>query len=203
MKGSPVRKWKNIFMKKDCILDWLKENLTEERYEHTLGTAECARILAEMFDEDPDKAELAGLLHDNAKCYPSEKLLEIIKEKIPEIPECELLNYKTYHAPVGAYIACHEFNVEDEEIINSIKYHTLGRVDMTKFEMIIFIADKIEARTREKAHQDKIWRIIKEKGLKPAMFVLFSDTIKSLVQRRLPICPVTIDVYNSLIEFAP
>ncbi|MBQ3102131.1 bis(5'-nucleosyl)-tetraphosphatase (symmetrical) YqeK [bacterium] len=189
-------------MKKDYILNWLKNNLTEERYEHTLGTAECAKLLAQMFGEDPEKAEFAGLLHDAAKCHPAEKLLEIIKEKLSEIPECELLNYKTYHAPVGAYIAQNEFQVQDEEIINAIKYHTLGRVDMTKFEMIIFIADKIEARTRDKANNDRIWAIIKEKGLKPAMFVLFSDTIKSLVQRRLPICPTTIDVYNSLIDFA-
>ncbi|MBR1976741.1 bis(5'-nucleosyl)-tetraphosphatase (symmetrical) YqeK [bacterium] len=190
-------------MEKDYILNWLKENLTEERFEHTLGTAQCAKLLAEMFDENSQKAEFAGLLHDAAKCHPTDKLLEIIKEKLPEIPECELLNYKTYHAPVGAYIAQNEFNVQDEEIINAIKYHTLGRVNMTKFEMIIFIADKIEARTRDKANNDRIWAIIKEKGLKSAMFVLFSDTIKSLVQRKLPICPTTIDVYNSLIDFAP
>lgn len=189
-------------MNKDYILDWLKKNLTEERYEHTLGTAECAKLLATMFDENPDKAELAGLLHDTAKCHPTEKLLEIIKEKLPEIPECELLNYKTYHAPVGAYIVEKEFGVKDKEILNAIKYHTLGRVNMTKFETIIFIADKIEARTRDKANNDRLWAIIKEKGLKPAMFVLFSDTINSLVKRKLPICPTTIDVYNSLIEFA-
>ena len=32
------------------ILNWLKNNLNEERYIHTLGTAECAKELANKFN---------------------------------------------------------------------------------------------------------------------------------------------------------
>lgn len=51
------------------ILKWLKDNLNEERYIHTLGTAECARELAKKYRLDSEKAYLAGLLHDCAKCF--------------------------------------------------------------------------------------------------------------------------------------
>ena len=46
--------------------EWLKANLNTERYEHSLGTAECAGILAKKFGLDEDKAILCGLLHDCA-----------------------------------------------------------------------------------------------------------------------------------------
>ena len=88
----------------DYINNWLKENLNEERYIHTLGTADCAKELAKQFNLDEEKAYLAGLLHDCAKCFSNEKLLEIIKANL-EIEESEMQNYKTLHAPVSAYIA--------------------------------------------------------------------------------------------------
>ena len=84
------------------IEHWLKDNLVEERYIHSLGVMEAAVELAQIFHLDIEKARLAGLLHDAAKCFPNEKLLEVIKEHIPEVHECELLNYKTLHAPVSA-----------------------------------------------------------------------------------------------------
>lgn len=42
------------------ILKWLKDNLNEERYIHTLGTAECARELAKNTDLIAKKLTLQG-----------------------------------------------------------------------------------------------------------------------------------------------
>ncbi len=191
-------------MKKDSIIEILKNTLSEERFSHTLGTAKCAVELAKMYGLDEEKAELAGLLHDNAKCLSNEELRKIIDEKFPEIPECELMNYKTYHAPCGAYFAQEKFGVEDNEIIRAIKVHTLGAPDMSLFDMIIFLADKIEENTRDLEYREKILKILDENkgeiGLKKALFVCFSETIKSLVKRKLLICPTTIEVYNFLLK---
>ena len=128
------------------ILKWLKDNLNEERYFHTLGTAQCAKELAAKYDLDCEKAYLAGLLHDCAKCFSNEKLLDIIHQNL-DVEECEMLNYKTLHAPVSAYIAEKEFNVKDKEILSAIRWHTLGKLDMSDFDKIIFLADKIEPNT--------------------------------------------------------
>ncbi|HIU87024.1 TPA: bis(5'-nucleosyl)-tetraphosphatase (symmetrical) YqeK [Candidatus Spyradomonas excrementavium] len=184
----------------DEIKGWLKRNLNEERYEHTLGTADMAERLAEMLNLDKNKAKLAGLLHDCAKCFPNEKLLEIIHSKIPDVDECELLNYKTLHAPVSAYIAKEEFGVDDAEILSAIRWHTLAYCGMTDFEKIVFLADKIEENTRDLTFSGECLALLKEKnGLDKAMFKCFEATIKSLVDRRLAICHITIDVYNELL----
>mgnify|MGYP000484172055 FL=1 len=184
----------------DEIKGWLKRNLNEERYEHTLGTADMAERLAEMLNLDKNKAKLAGLLHDCAKCFPNEKILEIIHSKIPDVDECELLNYKTLHAPVSAYIAKEEFGVDDAEILSAIRWHTLAYCGMTDFEKIVFLADKIEENTRDLTFSGECLALLKEKnGLDKAMFKCFEATIKSLVDRRLAICHITIDVYNELL----
>lgn len=185
----------------DEIDRWLKENLNEERYIHSMGTMECAVELAKMFDLDEEKAKTAGLLHDCAKCFSNEKLLQIIEEKIPNIEKSELVNYKTLHAPVSAYISLNDFGVNDEEILSAIRWHTLGRVGMSNFEKIIFIADKIEPNTRPRDYREEMLQILKqEDGLNKAMFKCFSETIKSLVKRKLAICHITIDVYNALLN---
>lgn len=180
------------------IQEWLKENLNEKRYIHTLGTANCAKELAKQFGLNQDKAYLAGLLHDCAKCFSNEKLLDIIHQHL-DVEECEMLNYKTLHAPVSAYIAETEFNITDKEIISAIRWHTLGKLNMTDFEKIIFIADKIEPNTRDKEYSAKIRELLsQDNGLNKALLKCYKETIKSLVKRDLKICLLTIEIYNKL-----
>lgn len=180
------------------IIKWLKENLNEERFIHTLGTAECAKELANKFNLNEEKAYLAGLLHDCAKCFSNEKLIEIIQQHL-QVEECEMLNYKTLHAPVSAYIAEKEFNVTDKEILSAIRWHTLGKLEMSNFEKIVFLADKIEPNTRDKEYSEKIRSLLNEEGgIDKALLKCYKETIKSLVKRNLKICILTIEIYNKL-----
>ncbi|MCM1339848.1 MAG: bis(5'-nucleosyl)-tetraphosphatase (symmetrical) YqeK [Muribaculaceae bacterium] len=187
-----------IKISREDLLKWLKENLNEERYEHSLGTAECAESLAETFGLDSEKAYIAGLLHDCAKCFSTEKLLSIIEENLI-IDEDEKSNPKTLHAPVSAYVAETKFGVTDKEILSSIRWHTLGKLNMTDFEKVIFLADKIESRTREHCYCAAIKACLSgENALNRAMLQCYRQTIKSLVDRDLKICTATIDIYNNL-----
>lgn len=181
------------------IKKWLKENLNEERYLHTLGTADCAKELAIKFGLDKDKAYLAGLLHDAAKCFETTRLQNIIRTKKLDVSEAEFSNYKTLHAPVSAYIAKTQFDVSDNEILSAIRWHTLGKLEMSDFEKIIFIADKIEPNTREKGYRDIMLSILdEENGLNKALLICYKETIKSLVDRNLKICLETVEIYNKL-----
>lgn len=180
------------------IKEWLKNNLNEKRYIHTLGTAECAKELAKKYGLNEEKAYLAGLLHDCAKCFSNEKLLDIIHKNL-QVEECEMLNYKTLHAPVSAFIAETEFNITDKEILSAIRWHTLGKLDMTDFEKIVFLADKIEPNTRDKEYSEQIRALLdEENGLNKALLRCYKETIKSLVKRDLKICLLTIEIYNKL-----
>ncbi len=187
-----------IKISKEDLFDWLKKNLCEERYEHSIGTAECAKSLALRYNLDDEKAYVAGLLHDCAKCFSHEKLISIIEEHL-DIEEIEKMNCKTLHAPVSAYVAQIEFGVNDEEILSSIRWHTIGKVGMSDFEKIVFLADKVETRTRDEKCAAPVRDLLNEEnGLDKALLQCYKQTIKSLVDRDLTICPVTIDIYNYL-----
>lgn len=188
----------------DEIKNYLKENLSSERYFHTLGVMEETIELAKRYNADVKKAEIAGLLHDNAKCMAKEDLRKFISENLPDLDKNELKNYKTLHAPVGAYFAKEKFKISDPEIISAIRWHTLGRVNMTLLEKIVFLADKIEKNTRDIEYRNQIIKILDENegelGLNKALFRCFIETVKSLAERKLYICTTTIDVYNWLLE---
>lgn len=183
----------------DYINNWLRANLSPERYEHSLGTAECARNLAKRFGLDEEKAYLTGLIHDCAKCLPKDETLKIICDL--QLEDGELCNPKTHHAPAGVCIAQKEFKISDEEILSAIRWHTLGRLNMSEFEKIIFLADKIEERTRPCEVCTPIKQALSEtNGLNKALLICYKNTIKSLVDRDLKICMLTIEIYNSLLE---
>ncbi len=182
------------------ILDQLKQSLDEKRFKHSIGTAQCAKELALRYNQDAEKAYIAGLLHDCAKCLPDKELLDMM-HKYVDIASGELMNPKTWHAPVGAYLAEHQFKISDKEILNAIRWHTVGKIKMSDFEKIIFLADKVEPQTRSKEYLDKVRELLNlPDGLDKAMLVCYKETIKSLVERDLKICPLTIDIYNNLQE---
>ena len=179
------------------IKENLKNCLNTERYEHSIGVMEKAVELAERFNCDIEKAQVAGLLHDCAKCLSKEELLKY-KDRFDE---CEINSSKTWHAPVGAIVAKEVYGVEDYDILSAIRWHTIGKKDMTDFEKIIYIADKIEERTREDELKIPITQALNSRNnLDDAIFKSFEITIQSLIERKLPICFQTIDVYNSLLN---
>lgn len=183
----------------EYIKNWLRANLNDERYEHSLGTADCAKFLAEKYGLDEEKAYFTGLIHDCAKCMPKDETLKIL-EIIPT-EEGEIENPKTHHAPVGAYIAKKEFGINDKEILSAIRWHTIGKLNMSLFEKIIFLADKIETRTRPAEYREPITALLNEEnGLDKALLLCYENTIKSLVDRKLTICTATVDIYNELLN---
>ena len=187
----------------DYIQKWLEENLSTKRYSHSLGAAQMAQDLAKLFNQDEQKAYLAGLIHDCAKNFEDSVLLDIINNEIKTgFEQSELKNPKTYHAIVGAYLIQKEFEIDDPEIISAVRNHTIGKTNMSIFDKIIFLADKIEPNTRDKSYIKRIWKLIEKNkgtiGLDLALLKCFCETIKKLISKRYYICDSTIDVYNEL-----
>lgn len=183
------------------IKEWLKENLTAERYGHSLGCADAAKEIAEILNYNQEKAYLAGLVHDCAKSLPLDITMQILKENNAELVCGEDENKKVLHAPAGAVIAQKEFGIEDEEILSAIRWHTLGKSEMTLLEKIVFIADKIEPFSRgEIEYKQKLELLKTPNGADKIIFDCYSYTIKSLVDRKMPICPRTVEIYNDIVE---
>lgn len=128
----------------------LRDYLDKSRWYHTQGVRYMSVALAMAHGEDLNRAELAGLLHDCAKCIPDKKKIRLCEEHDIPVSDIERKNPFLLHSKLGAYIAEEKYDVHDEEVLSAITWHTTGKPGMTKLEQIVFIADYIEP-LRDKA----------------------------------------------------
>ena len=134
----------------------LEKELKPDRFDHTLGVAYTAANMAFIHGADVEKALIAGLLHDCAKCMSHEEQVKICEKNKIEISEVERRNHSLLHAKVGMYLARTKYDVYDTDILNAIRWHTTGREDMSLLEKIIYIADFIEPNRKPLEDMDTI-----------------------------------------------
>ncbi len=184
-----------LFYNIDEKKKYLKENLSAKRYQHSLNVASECRKLAEKYGEDPDKAYFAGLLHDVCKELAPEEQIRLIKESGFAVCREELDTRSLWHAVAGAYFVKSVWGVEDIDIINSIRFHTVGRAGMSRLEEIVYLGDLVSA-DRTYKDVDKMRKLVYN-NLDAAMLEGFVFSVKSVVKKGglVPIC--TIEGYNS------
>ena len=107
-----------------------------------MGVEEMAVRLARMHGADSEKAAFAGRYHDLAKNFDEETMDAYIRKY--GLPEYLIGNNALAHSKVGAAILENEFGVTDREILDSVRYHTTARKDMTLLDEVIFVADVVE-----------------------------------------------------------
>ena len=173
----------------------IRNNLSQKRYEHTLGVEYTACALAMRYGADMEKARLAGLLHDCAKCFSDEALMEkCIAHSIP-LNEFEKKAPALLHAKVGAYMASHQFGIDDEEILSAITCHTTGRPEMTLLDKIIYIADYIEPNRKQVPDLPEI-RTLAFQDLDQCLSVILEHILNYLKTQNSVIDPMTSATYE-------
>lgn len=173
----------------------LSKYMDEERLEHTKGVRYTCACLAMAYGIDLEKAQIAGLLHDSAKCIPNKKKLKMCEEHHISISEFEKEHPFLLHAKLGAYIAENKYNVSDEDILNSIIYHTTGRPEMSLLEKIVYISDYIEP-LRNKAINLKEIRSLAFQDLDECMYKILNDTLAYLNGSSDEIDHTTVEAYE-------
>ena len=172
----------------------LKNRLTEKRYIHSLNVADSAKKLAKLYGYDEEVAYTAGLIHDCCKDTPAGLQLSYMLENGVELSEYELGVAKLYHSICGSVFVKKEFGIDNQDIINAVRYHTTGRKNMSLLEKIIFIADFI---SDERDYNGvEIMREKAVKSLDEAIVEGLSFTIKDLIDQGRIIHPDTLDAYN-------
>lgn len=189
------------------IKKYLKHHLTKERYQHTLGVAYTAVAMAMKYNPDKSndeflkKAQLAGLLHDCAKCMDNNKKLSICKEHNITYSSFEETHPYLLHGKVGAYIAKTKFKIDDEDILQAITWHTTGRPNMSLLEKIIFIADYIEP-SRKPIPELNLIRSLAFENIDKAMEKILLNTLNYLEIKGTPIDTMTQKTYQCYIKEA-
>lgn len=184
----------------DEIKKYLKSNVNEKRFQHILGVADAAKSLAIRYGESIEHAETAAFYHDILKDRSREWLVAYIRE-MGEDPGEGLLAWKTLHAQAGAIFAKFEGGLNDQNILDAVRFHTTGRENMTLLEKIIFVADFIEAgRIYEGVH---LLRDLAASDLDRAVLASLNQSISYLREQKAYVMSASLQAqiyYNNLIS---
>lgn len=182
----------------ESLKEKVKDYLTPNRYEHSLGVVEAATRLAEEYQIDIHKAKIAALVHDCAKGMDGEQLLKIAIQNNLKVDDIVKTQQELLHGPVGSIVAQKDLGIDDPEILRAIEFHTTGKINMTKLEKIIYLADYIEP-GRNFPGVDELRKKAK-RDLEEALLQAFDNTIQYVIKKHNLIHPNTIEARNDILR---
>lgn len=195
----------------DLLRSSVKETMSSRRFEHTLGVEKMAAKLASIYCPDNESTlRAAALLHDVTKEISTGEQIEIFRQHGMKPTREEFDCPATLHSVTAALVIPERYpEFADEMIINAVKYHTMGRENMTLAEKIIYLADYIdETRTygdcvalRNEFFDAEPEKMSKKEQLDHLGRVIlhsFEITIADLTKRGKVISSCTIKAKNSI-----
>ena len=180
------------------MLACLAATLRPKRYRHTLGVAYTAANLAVCHGVDPERARVAGLLHDCAKYFSNEEMYRLCDDYGISLSPSEQNNPALIHSKLGAYLVKNRYGIDDVEIASAISYHTTGKPGMTPLEKIIYLADYMEPYRNMNCRPYSLDEVRKacfadlDKGLK----MILHNTVEYLERCEMTVDPTTIETYQ-------
>ena len=190
MQGSTAEQ-----VQRKQVLAWLANNVPEPRIKHILGVEQMAVELARHHGLDAGKAAQAGLMHDLAKYFKPQRLLDMARAEALELDPVDEANPHLLHAEVGAIVARDEFGVVDEDILQAIRNHTLGRPRMSLLSCIVFLADGLEPGRGTTPELDALRQASRE-NLNRAVWLTCDYSLRYLLEGRHLIHPRTVLTRN-------
>ena len=185
------------------INDDIKKELSEKRYNHSLGVMKKAEELALIYGEDVNKAKLVGLAHDIAKELTKEEKLKYAKQNKIEVDEIEQINVGLLHGKIGADICKKRYGFTID-MQNAIKYHTTGNENMDLLAKVIFVADKIEEGRKYKDEREsqelEIARKLALENLDKALLYEIDVSLNYTIQKKKLIHLNSVLARNKLIR---
>ena len=178
---------------------YLREHLSKKRYTHSINVAGAAVELAKKYGADTDKAYTAGLLHDIAKEMPAEEQRRIVLASSLKVSDVEKEALPLVHAIAGAELVQTLFDIEDEELIWAIRWHTVAAGGMSRLAVVVYLADLISA---DRDYKDVgRMRKLADKSIERAMCEALRFSISDSVSKGNSIPLSTLEAYNEYIRF--
>lgn len=177
------------------LIRTLEQELNYKRFVHTMAVAGTASSLAMCYGMNIQKAELAGLLHDCAKCIDVRKMQKLCEKAGLEITPFEAGSGSLLHSKAGSVLAAEKYGCTDPDILNAIRYHTRGRPGMSLLEKIIFVADYIEPGRYTAKNLPEIRKMAFE-DIDEALMKILYDTLVYLNSTGNTVDPMTQKTYD-------
>lgn len=190
----------------------VKERMSPARLTHTLAVEDAvARLCALYCPQEELLLRAAALLHDLTKELRLDGQIELARTHGLVLTEADIASPKTLHARTAAALIPVEFpHLAHPTVIGAVRWHTVGREDMTLPEQLLYLADYIDAsRTFQscvqlrrffwEAHPEAMSPEERLQHLRRTLLLSFRMTLKDLVREGALISPETVAARNALL----
>ncbi len=154
----------------------LRLRVTKETYAHCVSVAKTMLAIADKVEITPEQAVTAGLLHDLCKPMKPAELAEAAAEY--GITE-NLGSPNLLHGPVAAEECSRWLDIEDEDVIDAIRWHTTGRAGWSRVGQAIYLADFSEP-LRARAGADEAREILHRDGFEAALLFVIDQKLNQV-----------------------
>ncbi|GMO50021.1 MAG: hypothetical protein Pg6C_13240 [Treponemataceae bacterium] len=164
----------------------LEKSVKTKRYEHSLRVTETALALCGKFGADFSKTAVACIAHDMCKEFPADRLVELARLDGAEISAIESARPSLLHGRAAAVTLRDEYGITDTEILEAVRFHTVGKPNMCRIAKIVYIADKIEP---GRNHADSEILRIEAFTLDELLYYVVDENINYLTQNNEKVSP--------------
>lgn len=181
--------------------DLLKTRMKEKkkRYVHSLGVAETAYKMAKVYDVSRFDAAAAGLIHDWDKVLDDAELMARAVQYGIEMAGSPSHAVGLLHGPVAAVELPELFPEFSADVFQAVARHTVGAIDMSPLDMIVFTADAIEP-NRHGDYAERLRKMIGKVSLDELYFTCFSEGLVYVLQTGRYLYPKSVEIYNDYVE---
>lgn len=193
-KGSEA---KSLERARDLLKTRMKDK--KKRYVHSLGVADTAYKMAKAYDVDRYCAAAAGLVHDWDKVLDDAELMARAVQYKIEMAGSPSHAVGLLHGPVAAHELPELFPEFDESVFQAVARHTVGAVNMSPLDMVIFTADAIEP-NRHGDYAERLRKMVGKVSLEELYFTCFSEGLVYVLSTGRYLYPKSVEIYNRYIE---
>lgn len=186
----------NYEKKIEEIKKYVKKSVPENRFLHSVRTAEmCARI-CDRYGIDSEKGYLCGIAHDMCKKTDDSQLVLIAEQDGEPLSAIEREKPSLLHGRAAAVKMRRDFGIDDGEIIQAVASHTFGGVHLCALAKALYAADKIEP-GREHVTDGYIDGLLKL-PMNEMLLSVVNESVRYLQAKGKNINPVTLQFLEEL-----
>ncbi len=176
----------------------LAQRVSAKALAHCERVAETSAALARIYGIDVEEARLAGLLHDWDREVPHDQLIASAEREGLLDHRADRMAPRLLHARTAAASLASELPGLSADVLSAVERHTLGAIDMSPLDMVVYVADMIEPGRQYKGVDD-----LREAAGTISLEDLFAEAYRHsllhVVRARKPIHPLTVEVWNALV----